>query len=96
MLYIVLNMAQVKHYNVLFKNVLLDTLLLILDISTPAIVLDRLSEVLQTHMNHDTAQLKTDSGVVSFTAGDLLKVQLLVCFKHSRDGESSSQSQIKT
>ena len=59
------------------------------DISTPASVLDRLSEVLQSHMNQEATEFKTDSGLVSFTAvGDPLKVQLLVCFDYSHNGES--------
>lgn len=59
------------------------------DISTPASVLDRLSEVLQSHMDQQATEFKTDSGLVSFTAvGDPLKVQLLVCFDYSHNGEA--------
>ena len=68
---------------------LLCALQLMVDISTPASVLDRLSEVLQSHMDQQTTEFKTDSGLVSFTAvGDPLKVQLLVCFDYSHNGES--------
>lgn len=59
------------------------------DISTPATVLDKLSEVLKDHMEKEAAEFKTDSALISFTAvGDPLKVQLLVCFDYSHNGES--------
>ena len=58
------------------------------DIATPANVLDSISEVLRKHIEAEAAEFKADSALVSFTScGDPLKVQLLVCFDYSHNGE---------
>lgn len=59
------------------------------DISTPATVLDSITEVLRNHMEADAAEFKSGSELVSFTTcGDPLKVQLLVCYDYSHNGMS--------
>lgn len=75
------------------KSGLPHVLQFLVDISTPASVLDRLSEALKSHMDREAAEFKSDSALVSFTGvGDPLKVQLLVCLDYSHNGKTLSNN----
>lgn len=61
------------------------------DISTPASVLDSTSQALQAHMDENSTEYKSGSLSVSFsTSDDPLKVQLAVSFEYSHNGKQAS------
>ncbi len=60
------------------------------DISTPASVLDSTSQALQAHMDENLTEYKSDSLSVSFSASDDLKVQLAVSFEYSHNGKQQA------
>lgn len=60
----------------------------LVDISTPASVLDSISQAVQAHMDETSTEYKGDSLTVSFSScDDPLKVQLVVSFEYSHNGE---------
>ena len=64
------------------------TLQFMVDISTPASVLDSTSQALQAHMDENLTEYKSGSLSVSFsTNDDPLKVQLAVSFEYSHNGK---------
>ena len=61
------------------------------DISTPASVLDSTSQALQAHMDENLTEYKSGSLSVSFsTNDDPLKVQLAVSFEYSHNGKQQA------
>ena len=60
----------------------------LVDISTPASVLDSISQAVQAHMDETSTEYKGDSLTVSFSScDDPLKVQLVVSFEYSHNGK---------
>lgn len=60
------------------------------DISTPASVLDGMSRSMRAHMDANSTEYKPGSATVSFNSnGDPLKVQLVAGFDFSHNGMSS-------
>jgi hypothetical protein len=67
------------------------TMQFMVDISTPASVLDSTSQALQAHMDENLTEYKSDSLSVSFSASDdPLKVQLAVSFEYSHNGKQQA------
>ena len=57
------------------------------DISTPASVLDRIALAVRAHMDANSTEFRVGSAAVSFTSNsDPLKVQLVVGFEFSHNG----------
>ncbi|KAL0055259.1 hypothetical protein WJX82_009568 [Trebouxia sp. C0006] len=64
------------------------------DISTPASVLDSTSQALQAHMDENSTEYKSGSLSVSFsTNDDPLKVQLAVSFEYSHNGVDGKRTE---
>lgn len=58
------------------------------DISTPASVIDAISHAMRAHMEANSTEYKSGSATVSFrTNGDPLKVQLVAAFDFSHNGK---------
>jgi len=71
-----------------FHQAFVRILQFMVDISTPASVLDSTSQALQAHMDENSTEYKSGSLSVSFsTNDDPLKVQLAVSFEYSHNGE---------
>ena len=69
-----------------FKNLCL-LLQFMVDISTPASVIDSISQAVRAHMDANPLEFKIGSAAVSFSSnGDPLKVQLVVGFEFSHNG----------
>ncbi len=65
------------------------------DISTPASVLDSTSQALQSHMDENSTEYKSGSLSVSFsTNDDPLKVQLAVSFEYSHNGKQQASPHV--
>lgn len=60
------------------------------DISTPASVIDTISHAMRVHMEANASEYKSGSATVSFSSnGDPLKVQLVAAYTFSHNGEYS-------
>ncbi len=62
----------------------------LVDISTPASVLESVSQAVQAHMDANSTEYKAGSLTVSFSSNDdPLKVQLVVSFEYSHNGNAA-------
>lgn len=67
------------------------------DISTPASVIDTISHAMRAHMETNASEYKSGSETVSFSSnGDPLKVQLVAAFTLSHNGKSASTNHTLT